>query len=283
MNSSPREAHVQIVFQQTQFKQVFGLEMIPDVCKLKPQEHVTVRLVHHTITIHTLTQNLVDEMKSCQFVGQLQFIADCSLKNQNDVTRTITDLPLYMSFGFESVISVYPSLLNLVTIVDHFSKMNELMINHFDLSSPQPTSSSPMSPLSPRYSDIGLDDQHNESQDNTEIVPKSDNPSSHLSFVTCHLDKNCYEFVITNHWRERMTVSLQRTHLDHRQHAVIYPGYPTPVFASWIEVPDTIVVESKTSVAVVARITPDLTAQMIPVVFDVIIKYRIAVILKSQQ
>lgn len=80
-----------------------------------------------------------------------------------------------------------------------------------------------------------------------------------------------------------MTVSLQRTHLDHRQHAVIYPGYPTPVFASWIEVPDTIVVESKTSVAVVARITPDLTAQMIPVVFDVIIKYRIAVILKNQQ
>ena len=283
VNSSPREAHVQSVFQQTQFKQVFGLEMIPDVCKLKPQEHVTVRLVHHTITIHTLTQNLVDEMKSCQFVGQLQFIADCSLKNQNDVTRTITDLPLYMSFGFESVISVYPSLLNLVTIVDHFSKMNELMINHFDLSSPQPSSSSPMSPLSPRYSDIGLDDQRNESQDNTEIVPKSDNPSSHLSFVTCHLDKNCYEFVITNHWRERMTVSLQRTHLDHRQHAVIYPGYPTPVFASWIEVPDTIVVESKTSVAVVARITPDLTAQMIPVVFDVIIKYRIAVILKNQQ
>lgn len=80
-----------------------------------------------------------------------------------------------------------------------------------------------------------------------------------------------------------MTVSLQRTHLDHKQHAVLYAGHPAPVFASWIEVPDTIVVESKKSVAVVARITPDLTAQMIPVAFNVIIKYRIVVIRKNQQ
>ena len=106
--------------------------------------------------------------------------------------------------------------------------------------------------------DIAMEEQSDATQlmDMTLSKPSSQD-SPHSSFVLCHLETDCYEFVITNNWREKINITLQRTHLEHKQHGIIYPGHETPVFASWIEVPDAIIVDAKKSVTVLARVTPD--------------------------
>ena len=81
--------------------------------------------------------------------------------------------------------------------------------------------------------------------------------SMHFSSVICCVKKDVYEFVIRNCWRERLTVSLHRTQVRHNKHGILYSGQTQPVYCSYIEVPERIVIEPEGSVTVAARIVPD--------------------------
>lgn len=77
------------------------------------------------------------------------------------------------------------------------------------------------------------------------------------SYMVCRLDKNNYDFVIHNIWKERVQVSLQASHVIHRKYGLIYPGHTKCVFASLLEVPKVIVIEPETSVKVQCILRPD--------------------------
>ena len=80
---------------------------------------------------------------------------------------------------------------------------------------------------------------------------------SALHSVICSVSKDAFEFEIRNRWRERLTVTLHRTQLKHAKHGILFPGESEPVYSSFIEVPERIVIEPEGTVTVTARIIPD--------------------------
>ena len=284
INTSPKEAHVQIQFQQDLYQPLFSIEVTPNNFQLPSQSKQTIRLILHTKSIHSLTEAITNEMSQLKTIGEIQCFADYAHNGQKDLVRTISDLSISASFVFQQILSVFPPLLNIITIVDHFSKVNELILTQFDLSShPTPSSSTPSSStpssstpshptpssstsssstsssLSPRYSELAISIVNTETKDNEkDHSSESLLPSLPSTYVLCHLDKTSYELQISNNWREKVNILLHRTHFEHKQHGLVFPGYSFPVFASWIEISDMIVVEANTTLSVTARIIPDL-------------------------
>lgn len=324
-NESPLPVRIQPIFCQRWLQQALSVTVIPTQFSLQKRESRVIRLVLHSVTLNALNSQQYLEMRNSAVLGSLQLFVDISTKQENGITRTITEIPCWADFQLRELIEVLPPVLNIVATVEHFSKLDELFVSHYNVASNGVASSAQLSNVAAtssvtapsntpqllkessqlsNTSQLSKDASDSElSLSDLDTVPDDETPHSpvspispiagsilstprpsadvleeittprmmqrqaltehlkessmHFSSVICCVKKDVYEFVIRNCWRERLTVSLHRTQVRHNKHGILYSGQTQPVYCSYIEVPERIVIEPEGSVTVAARIVPD--------------------------
>lgn len=275
VNQSPLSVRIQLIFCQEWLQQALSVTVTPTQFSLQQGKKMTIRLSLHVITMSSLDQKQYCQMNISRQLGILQLFVDINTKQENGITRTITEIPCFADFSLLGLIEVVPPVLNIITTVEHYSKLDELFVTHYNM----PPGSSQLSKAS-SSSELAVMDTTTESNstlstpreiDETPIEDMVVTPrmsqkqalSDHLkeSFqhsAICSVKKDTFEFEIRNRWRERLTVTLHRTHVKHGKHGILFNGETEPVYSSFVEVPERIVIEPEGNVMVTARIIPDL-------------------------
>ena len=273
-NQCPLSVRIQPIFCQEWLQQALSVSVTPTLFSLQQGKKMTLRLSLHVITMSNLDQKQYCQMNSSSQLGTLQLFVDINTKQENGKTRTITEIPCLADFSLLGLIEVVPPVLNIIATVEHYSKLDELFVPHFNL----PPGSSQLS-KPPSSTELSLMDTTAEPDsslstprdvdetaiEDVVVTPRlsqkqalSDHlKESALHSVICSVSKDAFEFEIRNRWRERLTVTLHRTQLKHAKHGILFPGESEPVYSSFIEVPERIVIEPEGTVTVTARIIPD--------------------------
>ena len=110
------------------------------------KEHI-LELSVSSISIHSLTSSQMTFSKAL-LLGKLQFLVDIpSMEDSSDTLRTIVEMPVNVKFSFSPIIEVLPDVLNIRTVLEHFSKLEEMM-KHYDDDSNKSRGKSPTATLS---------------------------------------------------------------------------------------------------------------------------------------
>ena len=266
ITSSP--IHVIPLFRQFLYQQAVMIAVGQDVSTMEiaANSRVTLPLSLQPISIHSLGNQQITAMQSPSVIGQLQLLVDVS-ESHSDTLRTMVEIPVSIVFTIQPIIEVSPAVLNIVTVLEHFSKLEDILQTHYDVNScSNHLVTDPSVGSAIKETDSGID------KNREKLTPTEDTPHSlqqreltqqlldsekKKSYMVCRLDKNNYDFVIHNIWKERVQVSLQASHVIHRKYGLIYPGHTKCVFASLLEVPKVIVIEPETSVKVQCILRPD--------------------------
>lgn len=270
VTSSP--IHVIPLFRQFLYQQAVTIAICQDISTMEidADSRVTLPLSLQPISIHSLGTQQITAMQSPSVIGQLQLLVDVS-ESHSSTLRTMVEIPVSITFTIKPIIEVSPAVLNIVTVLEHFSKLEEILETHYDMNSSKSrgnhlvTNSPVDSPV--EESDSGTDNIRGVSssiQEDTsrslqqrELTQQLLDSEKKKSYVVCRLDKNNYDFVIHNIWKERVQVNVRASRVVHRKYGLRYTGSNECAFASLIEVPEVIMIEPETSVKVRCVLRPD--------------------------
>ena len=258
-------------FCQLNYSNVFSIVVDETTFELAPATSVVFKLKLHVITINSLdAKQMAELLDTTILAGKLQLVADVARRQfQQDVIRTVVKTPVKVQLQFKPVIAVFPPVLNILTVVEHYSKMEDLLGPHFEENSQTGLSetseietnsgSNVSSPICEFSSELeGIDDE----------TPHLRNSVLNTGFVVSRLVRNTVQIQIQNLWRERIQVNLCATKLEHRKHAVFYSENETPAFASFIELPEIIVIDPEATVSVLATLLPDFETPIVRIEFS---------------
>lgn len=258
-------------FCQLNYSNVFSIVVDETSFELAPATSVVFNLKLHVITINSLdAKQMAELLDTTILAGKLQLVADIARRQfQQDVIRTVVKTPVKVQLQFKPVIAVFPPVLNILTVVEHYSKMEDLLEPHFEENSQTVLSetseietnsgSNVSSPICEFSSELeGIDDE----------TPHLRNSVLNTGFVVSRLVRNTVQIQIQNRWRERIQVNLCSTKLEHRKQAVFYSDHETPAFASFIELPEIIVIDPESTVSVLATLLPDFETPIVRIEFS---------------
>ena len=102
--------------------------------EIDADSRVTLPLSLQPISIHSLGTQQITAMQSPSVIGQLQLLVDVS-ESHSSTLRTMVEIPVSITFTIKPIIEVSPAVLNIVTVLEHFSKLEEILETHYDMNS----------------------------------------------------------------------------------------------------------------------------------------------------
>lgn len=257
-------------FCQSNYSNVFSILVDETLIELVPDTSTVFEMKLHVITINSLdAKQMAELLDTTILAGKLQLVADITRRQfQQDVIRTVVETPVKVQLQFKQIIAAFPPVLNILTVVEHYSKIEDLLGSHFEENSQTVLSETPeidtnsgsnvSSPICEFSSELeGMDEE----------TPHLRNSVLNTGFVVSRLVRNTIQIQIQNLWRERIQVTLCSTKLEHRKHAVFYSDHETPAFASFIELPEIIVIDPESTVSVLATLLPDFETHIVRIEF----------------
>ena len=247
-------------FYQSNFSHVFSIIVDETPIELPKSSTVMLEIKLHAITINSLdSKQMADLMRMNILAGKLQLLVDIQRRQfQQNVLRTVVETPVHVHLQFKQFITVFPPILSIFTVVEHYSKIEDLLESHFEesphavYSDDSEIESNFGSGVSSPVVDISSELEGTECE-----APHHELCSLNSNCVICHLVQNTIQIQIQNLWRERIQVKLCSTKLKHKKHGILYSGSETPVFESLIELPEMIVIDPESTVSVLATLIPD--------------------------
>ena len=118
--------HVTPLFKQVSLQQAVAVKFPRETAlEISAGESMPLELGVSPISVHSLESAQIAAMQVPAVLGQLQLLVD--VMGHRETFRTIVEIPVRTSFSLESLITVSPSVLSVGTVLERFTKLDELL------------------------------------------------------------------------------------------------------------------------------------------------------------